>query len=139
MAHLHLSLLGPFQVRRDGKPVTDFKSDKVRALLAYLVVEAGGPHSRETLAGLLWPDWPDREARSNLRYTLSALRRAIGDREAEPPFLHIIRDTLQFNVARRLRVRDIDRVGGTAKPEARRRAVPGQLSGGVLGRRRRAL
>jgi WD40 repeat protein/DNA-binding SARP family transcriptional activator len=99
MAHLHLSLLGPFQVTRDGKPVTDFKSDKVRALLAYLAAEAGRPHRRETLAGLLWPDWPDREARSNLRYTLFDLRRAIGDREAEPPFLHIIHDTLQFNVA----------------------------------------
>ena len=99
MAHLSLSLLGPFQVTLDGQPVTGFKSNKVRALLAYLAVEADRPHRREVLAGLLWPDWPDRDALNNLRYALSNLRRVIGDRTAEPPFLLITRDTLQFNVA----------------------------------------
>ncbi len=99
MTHLSLSLLGPFQVTLDGQPVTGFKSNKVRALLAYLAVEADQPHPREVLAGLLWPDWPHRDALSNLRYALSSLRRVIGDREAEPPFLLIARDTLQFNTA----------------------------------------
>jgi len=98
MAHLSLSLLGTFQVTLDGQPVTGFKSNKVRALLAYLAVEADKPHRRETLAGLLWPDWPDRDALSNLRYALSDLRGAIGDRTAEPPFLLISRDSIQFNL-----------------------------------------
>ena len=40
MPHLSLSLLGPFQVMLDGQPVTGFKSNKARALLAYLAVEA---------------------------------------------------------------------------------------------------
>ena len=97
MAHLSLSLLGSFQVTMDGQPVKGFKSNRVRALLAYLAVEADRPHRREALAGLLWPDWPDRDALSNLRYSLSNLRRAIGDREADPPFLLIARDSLQFN------------------------------------------
>ena len=83
----------------DGQPVAGFKSNKVRALLAYLAVEADRPHRREVLAGLLWPEWPDREALSNLRYALSNLRRAIGDRTAAPPFLLITRDSLQFNAA----------------------------------------
>jgi len=78
--------------------VTGFKSDKVRALLTYLAVEADQPHRREALAGLLWPEWPDRQARSNLRYALSNLRRTIGDRDAAPPFLLITRDALQFNI-----------------------------------------
>jgi len=99
MAHLSLSMLGPFQAMLDGQPVTRFKSNKVRALLAYLAVEADQPHPREVLAGLLWPDWPDRDALGNLRYALSNLRRVIGDRTAEPPFLLIARDTLQFNTA----------------------------------------
>jgi len=90
-------LLGPFQVTLDEQPVTGFKSNKVRALLVYLAVEADKPHPREALAGLLWPDWPDRDALSNLRYALSNLRRVIGDRQAEPPFLLITRDSLQFN------------------------------------------
>ncbi len=97
MAYLSISLMGSFQVTLDGQPVKGFKSNRVRALLAYLAVEADRPHRRETLAGLLWPDWPDRDALSNLRYSLSDLRRAIGDREADPPFLLITRDNLQFN------------------------------------------
>ena len=99
MAHLDISLLGPIQVTLDGQLITGFKSNKVRALLAYLAVEAGKPHRRETLAGLLWPDWSEREALGNLRYTLSDLRRAIEDRAADPPFLIISRDSIQFNTA----------------------------------------
>jgi DNA-binding SARP family transcriptional activator/predicted ATPase len=111
MAHLSLSCLGPFQVALDGQPVTDFKSNKVRALLAYLAVEVDRPHRREVLAGLLWPDWPDREALGNLRYALSDLRGVIGDRAraggrgrardtgASPPFLLVTRDSLCFNAA----------------------------------------
>lgn len=99
MAHLSLSLLGPFQATLDGNPITDFKSNKVRALLAHLAVEAERPHVREELAGLLWPDWPNREATNNLRYALSDLRQAIGDQRALPPFLLITRDAIQFNQA----------------------------------------
>jgi DNA-binding SARP family transcriptional activator len=99
MARLALSSLGPFQATLDGEPVTAFESNKVRALLAYLAVEVDRPHRREKLAGLLWPEWPDRAARSNLRYALSNLRQAIGDQQATPPFLHISRHTIQFNSA----------------------------------------
>ena len=42
---LSLFMLGPLQASLDGEPVTDFKSDKVRALLAYLAVELAGPPS----------------------------------------------------------------------------------------------
>jgi len=99
MARLEISLLGPFQVTLDGESIGGFKSNKVRALLAYLAVEADKPHRRESLAGLLWPDWSEREALGNLRYTLSDLRRAIEDRVADPPFLIISRDSVQFNTS----------------------------------------
>jgi WD40 repeat protein/DNA-binding SARP family transcriptional activator len=99
MAHLSLSLLGPFRATLAGEPVTGFESNKVRALLAYLSVEADRPHRRESLAALLWPDWPDRAAHSNLRHALANLRKAIGDRQATPPFLLITRETIQFNTA----------------------------------------
>jgi len=99
MAYLSLSVLGSFQATLGGAPVTDFESDKVRALLAYLAVEAHRPHRRDALAGLLWPDWSNRAARTNLRNALANLRAAIGDRSAAPPYLLISRDTLRFNRA----------------------------------------
>jgi predicted ATPase/DNA-binding SARP family transcriptional activator len=99
MAHLSLALLGAFQIERDGHPVTGFESIKVRALLAYLALEADRPHRREALAGLLWPELPDMAARPNLRQALANLREAIGDATATPPFLLITRESIQFNPA----------------------------------------
>jgi WD40 repeat protein/DNA-binding SARP family transcriptional activator len=97
MPQLRLELLGRFQVSLGGTSITTFESNKVRALLAYLAVETQHPHSREKLAAILWPDWPDRAALSNLRYALSDLRKVIGDRTADPPFLLISREAIQFN------------------------------------------
>ena len=97
MARLSISLLGHLQVRLDGELVTAFESNKVRALLVYLAVEANYPHSREKMAGLLWPDFPERSALGNVRYALSNLRKTIGDRDTRPPFLLITHDALQFN------------------------------------------
>jgi predicted ATPase/DNA-binding SARP family transcriptional activator len=97
MTRLSIALFGPLQVTLDGQPVTAFESDKVRALLAYLAVESDAPQRREKLAGLLWPELPERTARANLRHVLANLRTMIGDRAATPPFLHITRQTIQFN------------------------------------------
>jgi predicted ATPase/DNA-binding SARP family transcriptional activator len=99
MAHLTLEVLGPFQVAKDGAPITKFGSDKVRALLVYLAVQAEVPHRREKLTGLLWPDCPEQTARHNLSQTLFILRHAIGDPKAKPPYLHISREEIQFNPA----------------------------------------
>jgi predicted ATPase/DNA-binding SARP family transcriptional activator len=97
MAHLSLGVLGALTVLIDGIPVNSFESDKVRALLVYLAVEAHRSHHRETLIGLLWPDCPEETARHNLRQALFNLRLALGDHTAKPPFLIITRDSIQFN------------------------------------------
>jgi WD40 repeat protein/DNA-binding SARP family transcriptional activator len=99
MGHLDVRLLGPFQVTLDGQPVTGFRSDKVRALLAYLCTEADGPHRREKLAGMFWPDWPESSARANLRRALADLRVVISDQETTPPSLSVTRQTIAFNTA----------------------------------------
>lgn len=96
---LVLSLLGDYGARLDGRPITEFYSRKVQALLAYLAVEAGRPHRRPVLAALLWPDWDDRAALGNLRFSLSKLRQAIHDPDAIPPFLLITRDAIQLSPA----------------------------------------
>jgi predicted ATPase/DNA-binding SARP family transcriptional activator/Tfp pilus assembly protein PilF len=97
LTRLLINLLGPFQVTLDGASSRGFEYDKVRALLAYLAVEADRPHRREALAGLLWPDQPESTARNSLRTALSKLRQATGDRTAEPPFMQISRVAIQFN------------------------------------------
>jgi len=96
-ARLSIHLLGPFHVTLDGEPVTGFESNKARALLAYLAAEADRPHSREALAGLLWPEQPDRIARRNLSQALFNLRQVIHDDDARPPFLRVTRRTVQFD------------------------------------------
>jgi predicted ATPase/DNA-binding SARP family transcriptional activator/Tfp pilus assembly protein PilF len=97
MAHLSISLLGSFQATLDGRPVTDFGTDKTRALLAYLAVEANRPHRRDALAGLLWAEDPQPRARQSLRQALSRLRQTLGDPEHTIPFLLISRETVQLN------------------------------------------
>ena len=84
---LSLSLLGAFQAVLNGQPVTEFYSAKVRALLAYLAVEGGRQHPRSMLAALLWPDWDDRAALGNLRFSLSRLRQIIHDQDSCFSFL----------------------------------------------------
>jgi len=99
MATLAMTLLGPLLVTHTGHTLTAFRSARALALLAYLAVNAGRPQRREVLAGLLWPERPDRVALHHLRYTLSYLRTAIGDRVASPPFLLVSRESIQLNPA----------------------------------------
>ena len=125
MTQLSITLFGPFRVRQGDEDVNTFKSNKVRGLLAYLVVESQRLHRRDTLAALLWPDWPDKEARTNLRYALSNLRSVIGDREAESPFLNITREAIQFSTHsdHRVDVGDFAQLisaNGTGNPDIKR-------------------
>ena len=52
---------------------------KARALVAYLAVAGGRPQPRDRLAGLLWADSGEEQARTSLRQALSGLRKCLGD------------------------------------------------------------
>lgn len=79
MAGLVLRLLGPPAVSlKDGQPVAPAPGGKTIALLAYLALEPRA-HTREELAGLLWGESPEAEARASLRQTLRAIRTSFGD------------------------------------------------------------
>ncbi len=97
MGRLSLSLLGGFHAELNGEPVTTFESNKVRALLAYLMVEADRVHQRSMLAGLLWPDHTEAEARTNLRHVLRQLRQSLSDHAASVPLLMTSKQTVQIN------------------------------------------
>jgi DNA-binding SARP family transcriptional activator len=73
-----LHLFGPPDLRVENRTVT-LHSNKVLALLAYLVLEPGSPHSRQKLATLLWSQTTDSHARHSLRQGLYSLRNALGD------------------------------------------------------------
>jgi WD40 repeat protein/class 3 adenylate cyclase len=73
---LQLRLLGQFDVRLDGKRIV-IPSRAGQSLLAYLALTAGITHRREKLAGVLWPDTTDENARKNLRQELWRIRKAL--------------------------------------------------------------
>lgn len=97
MTHLSISLLGSFQTVLDGRPVTNFGTDKARALLAYLAVEADRPHRRDALTGLLWARQPQALARQSLRQALYQVRQALDDQDRAVPYLLIDRETVRLN------------------------------------------
>ncbi len=96
-SRLSLSLLGPLDIRLNGEPVGGFEYNKVRALLAYLAVEAGQPRTRGHLCALLWPEAPERAARQNLSQALTRLRQALRDSSAPIPFLLATTESIQLN------------------------------------------
>ena len=91
-AALHIRLFGGLYVGQEDVPLTGFVSNKVTALLAYLVV-TGRAHQRDTLAALLWGEMTDADAKNNLRQALSNLRKVID------PHLIITRETVEWNPA----------------------------------------
>jgi DNA-binding SARP family transcriptional activator len=75
-ARVRLRLLGGFQAGVDGGAALVLPTRKTQALLAYLA-PLGQSHPREKLAGLLWGDMADAQARRNLRHALSRIRKAL--------------------------------------------------------------
>ena len=74
-----LSLFGaPVLATAEGGSVAPALGAKPMALLVFLTLDRR-PHSREALAGLLWGESPEAEARASLRQALKHLREAIGE------------------------------------------------------------
>jgi DNA-binding SARP family transcriptional activator len=71
---IRVRLLGGFEVWDGDHQVAGFESQKVRALLAYLVCHRRRAFSRDHLAGLLWPEREADGARHALRQAIYNLR-----------------------------------------------------------------
>ena len=97
MEHLALRLFGHFDLSLSGTTV-HFRTSKARALLALLAIESHRPHSRKSLAGMLWSDRPTESAQNNLRVTLYELRQCLGDSARSAPFIILSRENVQFNL-----------------------------------------
>lgn len=97
---LHINTFGTLDIRLDGNEINEqFRTDKERALLLYLAVNAERIYHRDVLGEMLWPDRPPGSARTNLRQALYGVRRALEDQQAVPPYLLVNADTLQINPA----------------------------------------
>ena len=87
-------MLGQFEIRLVGQP-TDLPSRPAQSLLAYLALTTGTAHRRERLAGLLWPDASESNARNNLRQALFRLRQVI--ETDDQPYLLADNITIAFD------------------------------------------
>lgn len=96
---LSICLFGPVEVRLDGEPVSGFEYNKVRALLIYLAVEAGRPHTRASLCALLWAEMPENTARQNLSQALSQLRKVLKEKQSSTSYLLTNPESVQLNPA----------------------------------------
>jgi TolB-like protein/Flp pilus assembly protein TadD len=82
MANVKLALLGGFELRLSTGQAADLSGQKDRALIAFLAVAASESHPRERLAGLLWSERGDQQARDSLKQSLMRLRRCFGVADA---------------------------------------------------------
>ena len=92
---VQIKLLGPLEIRDGGGTLCKFTSRKARALLGYLILQAGQPQLREKLTHLLWSDRESQQARNSLNqalYEISRLEKDLGvellDRMPEQIGLH---------------------------------------------------
>src|SRR5262245_37870973 len=83
MASLQLVLLGGFQARTAGREI-DIPGRKERALLALLAIPPGEPRTRDKLAGLLWSDRGDSQARDSLKQAVFKLRKSLDGVQPSP-------------------------------------------------------
>jgi len=80
---LRILLLGQFKVRADDRPLL-LPSRRAQSLLAFLALNAGVTHRRERLAGLLWPEATETNARRYLRQALWRIRKSLESEALAP-------------------------------------------------------
>src|SRR5437764_1335207 len=79
MAAIYIEVLGGFTARTEsGRPVI-FGTRKAAALFAYLAFEPERSHGRAELYGLFWGEYGEEQARGNLRYALTDIRKGLGE------------------------------------------------------------
>lgn len=93
MLDFSIQLFGAFQVKMVGQPIKQFRGNKVRALLAYLVTAGDTPLLRSDLAALLWDGYMEKTALTSLRSALTNLRQIL----APLPLIETSRQTVRFH------------------------------------------
>ena len=95
MARLEICLLGGLELSREGRILDPLPLRAARSLFAYLVLNRERAHTRDLLAGTLWPDFDDSRARRRLSQALWQIRTTVGDEDDR--YLIGTPDTIRFN------------------------------------------
>jgi TolB-like protein/regulator of sirC expression with transglutaminase-like and TPR domain len=126
---LQLRLFGRFAVTAGNDKLVKIAGKKNQALLAYLAANVDRPQPRERLAGLLWGDRLDEQARQSLRQAISKLRKDLGD-TGEKLFLIDGDDITLNNEAVCVDVEKFEKLAATESSEALEEAAT--LYGGAF-------
>lgn len=128
MNTLSIRLFGHFAVLDETGRAITLTGTKQKALLAYLALNLGRPSSRDRLAGLLWGDRFDEQARQSLRQSLMKLRRLGGTGGA---LFRADGDTIELDPdAVSIDAIDFEKAAGNPAPETLVQAT--KLCGGQL-------
>jgi len=90
---LEVRLLGTFDVKAGRKPVS-LNSRPAQSLFAFLALNAGTAFRREKLAGQIWPEATEVQARDYLRHALWRVRKAL---QAASAAKHLLADDLTIS------------------------------------------
>ncbi len=120
-----IQLLGGLAAHRTDGASARFETRKTALLLAYLAVDLGRTHSRETLAERLWPDEDWDATRDRLRQALAALRRVLEPKDV-PSGSILIADRSGARLDERAVVTDVREfeavlAAGTSSPDSSER------------------
>jgi DNA-binding SARP family transcriptional activator/predicted ATPase len=75
--NLHIKLFGEFCLTANGVAIPGVNSERLQALLAFILLHRNTAQSRQQVAINLWPDATDADAKANLRRRLHELKQII--------------------------------------------------------------
>ena len=140
---LQLTLCGVFRAIRGSHELTELRTNRLRAIIGYLALEADRAHERSDLASVFWPDSPEDQAMGALRQSLHRIGRILASDGPTP--LLISRTTVQLDpgqidvdvhaIERHLRLCDSHRhrsMAGCEECAGRLRAAVACYSGELL-------
>ncbi|NEP16953.1 MAG: AAA family ATPase [Leptolyngbya sp. SIO4C1] len=96
MPALSINLLGNLNLTYADTSLTSVKTERLQALLAYILLHRDRPQLRQQIAVQLWPEASESDAKANLRRRLHELRQLLPESDrflrVEPKFLQWVGD-----------------------------------------------
>ena len=91
--NLSIKLLGEFNIAYANSSITSVKTERLQALLVYVLLHRDRPQPRQQIAVQLWPEASETEAKASLRRRLHELRQLLPNADQ---FLQVESRSLQW-------------------------------------------